>query len=320
MQRNNTVKFSICIPAYKSKFLKECIESILRQTIADFELIILNDCSPEPIDEIITQFEDKRLHYVKNNQNVGALNLVNNWNKCLSLTHGEFIVIMGDDDLLEPDYLEEFSKLITSYPELDVYHCRSKIIDDKGNTWLLTPACPAYENVYDSIWHRLNQFRSNYISDYMYKTKSLRNRGGFYPLPLAWGSDDITAFIASSEKGIAHSNKPVFKYRSHGLSISSTLNNGLAKLDADLGYASWLKNFLQENPLDQKDLTIYKHLVENQDRYMHQRKMFTMTKIMAASALPKIGVWMKHRKKYGLKPKDIFMAAAKSRTLRKLAK
>ncbi|GAB3660198.1 glycosyltransferase family 2 protein [Echinicola sediminis] len=320
MQPNNAVKFSICIPAYKSKFLKECIQSILDQSVEDFELVILNDCSPEPVDEIIAQFEDTRLHYVKNSQNVGALNLVNNWNKCLSLAKGEYFVIMGDDDLLEPDYLEEFSKLIASYPELGVYHCRSKIIDDSGKTWLLTPSCPVYENVYDSIWHRLNQFRSNYISDYMYKTESLRKQGGFYHLPLAWGSDDITAFIASAGKGIAHSNKPVFKYRSHGLSISSITSNGLAKLDADMGYAAWLKNFLQENPSDYQNQTIYKHLVENQDHYMHRRKVFTMTKIMAASALPNISVWLKHRKKYGLTLKDVFMAVAKSRNMRRSVK
>src|SRR5690606_26858445 len=193
------VIYSICIPAYKSKYLKDCIQSILRQSLDNLELIILNDCSPEPVEEIALRFKDSRINYHKNPSNVGALNLVDNWNKCLSLAQGEFVMIMGDDDLLEPDYLEEFSKLIEAYPDLEVYHCRSKIIDDDGGTVMLTPSSPSYERVYDSIWHRLRQYRSNYISDYLYRTKTLKQRKGFYYLPLAWGSDDITAFIASGE-------------------------------------------------------------------------------------------------------------------------
>ncbi|MBD8490038.1 glycosyltransferase [Echinicola sp. CAU 1574] len=319
MPKNNSVKYSICIPAYKSKFLKECIESILDQTVKDFELIILNDCSPQPIEEVVTHFDDPRIQYHKNQSNVGALNLVDNWNKCLSLAKGEYIVIMGDDDLLEPDYLEEFSRMISQYPDLNVYHCRSQIIDDNGDTRLLTPALPPFENVYDSIWHRLEQLRSNYISDYLYKTESLKKQGGFFHLPLAWGSDDITAFIASAENGIAHSNKPVFKYRSHGLSISSTSSNGLMKLEADLGYAAWLKAFLLENPQEKKVQVVYRHLVENQDHYMTERKIFTMTKIMAGSKVPNVWIWLRHRKQYGLAAKDILLAAAKSRNMRNKA-
>jgi len=304
------VKYSICIPAYKSKYLKDCINSILQQSLDNLELIILNDCSPEPVEEIVSQFEDSRITYVKNSSNVGSLNLVDNWNKCLSLAQGEYIMIMGDDDLLEPDYLEEFSKLIQTYPHLDVYHCRSKIIDDDGHTLMLTPACPSYERVYDSIWHRLRQYRSNYISDYLYRRASLLERGGFYYLPLAWGSDDITAFIASAEKGIAHSNRPVFNYRSNRLSITST-GNDIEKMQANLGYASWLKNFLQIPPQDPEDETVYRHLLHHQRQYMQQRKMYTISKSMASEPHKKALLWLKHRNRFGLSVKEILVATAK---------
>lgn len=310
------IKFSICIPAYKSKYLQECIHSILGQSEENFELIILNDCSPEPVEEITSRIQDKRIRYYKNDKNVGAVNLVENWNKCLSLARGEFIVIMGDDDLLEPFYLKEFSGIITAYPGLEVYHCRSKIINDEGKPIMLSPSCPSYERVYDSIWHRLNQLRSNYISDYMYRTSSLKERGGFYFLPLAWGSDDITAFIASAEKGIAHSNKPVFNYRSNRLSITST-GNDLEKMNANLNYAAWLRGFLQQKPMDTEDWIVYRHLLAHQNRYMQQRKIFTMTKSMLTNPLEKSRLWIKHRKKYGLSMGEILLAAAKSWKMKK---
>jgi glycosyltransferase involved in cell wall biosynthesis len=316
MKQTKQVKFSICIPAYKNKFLKACINSILVQEEEQFELIVLNDNSPEPVEDTVKEFNDPRIRYYKNDTNVGAYQLVDNWNKCLDLALGEYLVIMGDDDLLEPNYLKEFAKLIALHPDLEVFHCRSQIIDESGVTQLLTPSCPEFEDVYDAIWHRLNQYRSNYISDFMYRTSSLRARGGFYFLPLAWGSDDITAFIAAAEKGIAHSNKPVFKYRSHGLSITSTSSNDLGKLEADLGYAAWLKEFLKNPPAPNEEQSVYEHLVSQQDRYMRQRKIYTMTKLMLHNPLRKFISWFKLRKKYHLETKDILLAAVKSRKMK----
>lgn len=304
-------KFSICIPAYKSKYVQECIDSILAQTVEDFELIILNDCSPEPVEEVVLKNEDSRIRYFKNEKNVGAYDLVDNWNKCLELSTGEYIVIMGDDDRLATDYLAEFKNLIHKYPELNVYHCRSKIIDDDGNDVVLTPALPAFEFVYDSIWHRLRQLRSNYISDYLYNTSALKAQGGFYKLPLAWGSDDITAFIASAKKGIAHSNKPVFEYRSNRLSITST-GNDLHKMMADESYAEWLHNFLHDNPPHPSDAVIYQHLLREKDKYMHEKKLYTMMLSMRSNPFEKAKTWMGVKDKFGLSIKDIGVALAKS--------
>src|SRR3546814_8904185 len=93
-------KFSVCIPAYKSRFLSECIQSILGQSYVDFEVIVLNDCSPEPVEEIVRSFSDARIRYYENEHNVGAIRLTDNWNRCVALADGEFVVIMGDEDRL----------------------------------------------------------------------------------------------------------------------------------------------------------------------------------------------------------------------------
>jgi len=305
------IKFSICIPAFKSLYLQQCIASILQQTVTAFELIILNDCSPEPVEAIVQQFEDNRIHYYRNDTNVGAVKLIENWNKCLNLAQGEYMVIMGDDDELEPDYLAAFSELIQRYPHLDVYHCRSKIIDDQEEVRMLTPACPDFEYVYDSIWHRLEQYRSNYISDFVYRTAALRSQGGFYDLPLAWGSDDITAFIATGIKGIAHTNKPVFRYRSNSLSITSTGNNGI-KMEANLAYEAWLHHFLLNTPANGEQLIVHKYLCQHQKRLMRARKRYTMILSMHRMRLKNFWFWLKNRNKYRLHLTDIVAAAIKS--------
>lgn len=85
----NKVKFSILIPAYKAAYLKECIDSILSQSYPNFELVIVNDDSPENLDAIVKKNKDKRIRYYVNDSNVGALNVVDNWNKCLGLAIGD---------------------------------------------------------------------------------------------------------------------------------------------------------------------------------------------------------------------------------------
>lgn len=268
--------FSIAIPAYKSIFLTECIESVLNQTVKDFELIIVNDCSPEPIDEIVRLFGDERIRYFKNDKNIGGVNLVNNWNNCLEKANGDYFIMMGDDDTMEPDYLYEFSKLIEKYPHLDVYHCRSKIIDENSKPIGLTPSWPEYESVYESIWHRLIGKRLQFVSDFVYKTKTLRENGGFYFLPLAWAADDITAYIATGNKGIAHINKPVFNYRKNSLSISST-GNHQQKIEALVLALKWYNSFFVKTPDNSNDrilLAELKNKVVRQIQY-HKEEIIT---------------------------------------------
>jgi glycosyltransferase involved in cell wall biosynthesis len=305
------VKFSICIPAFKSSFLQECIESILAQTLGDFELIILNDQSPQPVEEIVKRFTDPRIRYFVNEKNVGARHLVSNWNKCLSLAVGEFLLIMGDDDRLHPEYLSEFSALIEKFPELNVYHCRSKIINDAGETVRLTPSLPPFEHVFDSIWQRLEQLRSNYISDYVYRTEPLRVQGGFFDLPFAWGSDDITAFIASLKLGIAHTNRPVFEYRSNAQSITSTGNSSV-KMEANMGYADWLRDFLKNEPDDEVDQIAQTYLLTHFDSLMRKRKAYTMLTAMKGNRWEQAGNWWKSRQQFDLSTKDIAVSFLKS--------
>ena len=109
------MKFTIAIPAYKRTFLKECIDSILAQTYKDFELIIINDASPEDLDSVVECYKDSRIRYYVNETNCGALNVVDNWNKCLDYALGEYLILMGDDDKLLPYCLEEYVKMILDF-------------------------------------------------------------------------------------------------------------------------------------------------------------------------------------------------------------
>lgn len=216
------MKFSITIPAYKQNYLYEAIESCLAQTYKDFELIIVDDASPEDLKSVVDRCQDSRIRYYRNEKNCGALHVVDNWNICLGYTKGDYVICMGDDDRLLPNCLEEYSKLIDKYPDLDIYHGMTEIIDENGNVTNMQEARPEREGMYSMISGRLRNSRLQYIGDWLFKRTALELLNGYVNMPMAWGSDDLTAYTIAKNKGVANTQIPVFQYRISSLTISNS--------------------------------------------------------------------------------------------------
>lgn len=216
------MKFSITIPAYKQKYLYEAIESCLAQTYKDFELIIVDDASPEDLKSVVGRCQDSRIRYYRNEKNCGTLHVIDNWNICLGYTKGDYVICMGDDDRLLPNCLEEYSKLIDKYPDLDIYHGMTEIIDENGNVTNMQEARPEREGMYSMISGRLRNSRLQYIGDWLFKRTALEQLNGYVNMPMAWGSDDLTAYTIAKNKGVANTQIPVFQYRISSLTISNS--------------------------------------------------------------------------------------------------
>lgn len=216
------MEFSITIPAFKQKYLYEAIESCLAQTYKDFELIIVDDASPEDLKSVVDRFQDSRIRYYRNEKNCGALHVVDNWNICLGYAKGDYVICMGDDDRLLPSCLEEYSKLIDKYPDLDIYHGMTEIIDENGNVTNMQEARPEREGMYSMISGRLRNSRLQYIGDWLFKRTALEQLNGYVNMPMAWGSDDLTAYTIAKNKGVANTQIPVFQYRISSLTISNS--------------------------------------------------------------------------------------------------
>lgn len=242
------MKFSVTIPAYKRIYLKECINSILAQTFKDFELIIVNDASPEDLDSVVNEYDDPRIRYYVNEKNCGAVNVVDNWNICLSYAKGDYVICMGDDDKLLPNCLEEYSRMIDTYPGLGVYHAWTEIIDERSEVVDMQEPRPLREDVYSMIWHRWHG-RLQYIGDFLFDTEKLKAQGGFYKIPLAWGSDDISAFRAAIDNGVANSQVPLFQYR-RGMQTISRTGNIMMKMKAVDMQEAWFKELLLPPPVN----------------------------------------------------------------------
>lgn len=93
-----SVCFSFIMPTYKALYLSKAIDSILNQTYTSFELVIINDASPDNIKEIVQRYNDVRIIYLENEQNIGGKDLVSNWNHCIKYAKYDHIILATDDD------------------------------------------------------------------------------------------------------------------------------------------------------------------------------------------------------------------------------
>lgn len=289
------MKFSITIPAYKARFFDECVQSVLAQTFDDFEFIILNDRSPEPIKDIVSHYNDSRIRYYENDKNVGAEDVVYNWNKLLELAQGEFLICMGDDDMLYPNTLEVYDKLISCYPSKDIYHCRTQVIDEQSQPINIQEERPAEESMYSMIWNLLFKNRIQFIGDFLFRVETLRKNGGFYYQPYAMASDWLSTFIAAKSHGIANSNELLFQYRSTLFTITSA-PKGKSLWKSTISYKQCILDLLKDNTIDSVDLQ-YKHLILNGlDYYINKSQVDNIATDLAQSRFKDIFYWIRHLK------------------------
>jgi glycosyltransferase involved in cell wall biosynthesis len=113
-------KVSVVIPAYKqADFLGQAIQSVLDQTYSNFEIIVVNDASPDHTAEVVDRFTDARLRYLVHQENRG---LPATRNTGMRASSGEFIALLDADDFFHPeklqahvDFLNRHSSVAVSY-------------------------------------------------------------------------------------------------------------------------------------------------------------------------------------------------------------
>ena len=118
---------SVIMPSYNtSQYIKESIQSVLNQTYTNWELIIVDDCSTDNTDEVVSAINDSRIRYFKNKKNSGA---AISRNKALREAKGQWIAFLDSDDIWMPEKLERqitfmedngYAFSYTNYEEIDM--------------------------------------------------------------------------------------------------------------------------------------------------------------------------------------------------------
>jgi len=110
---------SILIPTYnRANLLKRAIESALKQSYDNIEIIVSDNCSTDDTKEVVSKFMDNRIRYFRNERNLGP---ILNWRLSLKIAKGYLSVILSDDDyFLDEQYIENVVKLFNRYHSVNL--------------------------------------------------------------------------------------------------------------------------------------------------------------------------------------------------------
>lgn len=125
-------ELSIIIPAYNSeKTISKCLDSLLSQTIKDYEIIVVNDGSTDTTGKIIDSYSQKYDNIISiHRENGGQANARNSG---LEIAHGKYITFVDSDDLIEvPDMYEHYLTILEQHPDIDLLQFPTKWKNIKG--------------------------------------------------------------------------------------------------------------------------------------------------------------------------------------------
>lgn len=275
-------KLAIVAPIYKAFFLDKVLESLANQTDRRFNVYLGDDASPESLIEIVLKYRNKlNIIYKRFENNLGAKDLVAQWNRCIDMVQDEeYIWFFSDDDIADPNCVELFYKEIEKNGEKDLYRFQTNIIDENGkHIWPKDYPQVDYPNVVSANDYILKRFTykiSSFIVEYIFRRERFNEVGRFQNFDLAWGSDDATWFKMAQRDGINIIEGARVHWRLSDSNISPNRSESilLRKLDAQLNYMK----FITDNTTYSLKLSLARyyywlHIVHDSGKYLDSCKL-----------------------------------------------
>lgn len=221
-------KISIIVPIYNvERYLPACLDSVLNQTVKDFEVICINDGSSDGCGQILAEYakKDSRIKVInKSNSGYG-----DSMNRGLDMATGEYIGIVEPDDFVEPDMFEKLyesaiqnnaevvkSNFFEYYEQTDTHIVKNLIPDYCFNTVIVPSDYPAVFKMMPSIWSAiyskkfLDENNIRFLSSpgasyqdtgFAFKVWTMAERAYFIPEPLLhYRSDNAGSSVKSIAK------------------------------------------------------------------------------------------------------------------------
>lgn len=250
---------AIVIPAYKSAFLREVLNSIAKQTCQRFQIYVGDDASPEKIEDIVSEFSDRLpIRYHRFQKNLGGISLVRHWKRCIGLSDEPWVWLFSDDDLMEAECVEKFyDELRNTAGWHDLYRFNTSSIDGEGRLLCENALHPQNETGADFLVARLRGGRTSTAQELIFSRVAWEIAGGFPDFPLGWASDDAFIAILGAAKPIREIPGPRLKWRLSGKNISTdnSFAAAIQKLQACREFVEWTAHFLRKNPPTDGPLT-----------------------------------------------------------------
>jgi glycosyltransferase involved in cell wall biosynthesis len=218
-------KITVGIPTFnRAKLLTESIESVLAQTYTGFSLIVSDNASDDDTPDVVHSFSDERIDYMRSERNVGA---IANFNRLIAVAETELLLLLPDDDVLDPDHLAATVELLERFESVGLAHSASDLIDERSrvirrvNPWVCPSAVTIERN--DRALERLMASAGGLcFSSVVYRTKAIAAAGGLREEEEPFGDLSLWMRIAL-DWDFAYIAKPLVGFRRHGDTISANI-------------------------------------------------------------------------------------------------
>lgn len=222
-----TPAVSFIVPCYKlAHLLSKCVNSILAQSYGNFELIIMDDCSPDNTREIAQSFQDRRIRYIRNTNNLGHLR---NYNKGIASAQGRYVWLISADDYLRVTYiLQRYVDLLDGNPTIGYTFCAGYSVQDGRESQVIGQypvrmdrdrIIPGHVMLKKLLQWNFVLSASGLVRRECYEKLSV------FPLDMPWAGDWYLWCLFALFYDVGYFSEPMVCYRDHSLSMTTKLTH-----------------------------------------------------------------------------------------------
>jgi len=226
------------MPVYRPHlgYFAEAIDSVLRQTFTDWELVVVEDPSERTGREVMEARRDPRIRYILNPERTG---LARQHNRAVAESRGALVARFDADDVCEPDRLEKQAAFLDAHPDVDVVASQLRIIDEAGNV----VGRREYPLQHDAMVRAMRRYNPVAGSNVMFRRRVVEALGGWrenVDLP----AQDYEWYSRVAAGGYRFATHPdaLVRYRLHGEQIKQLRLRGTILTTLEVKRRYWLSS------------------------------------------------------------------------------
>lgn len=164
----NKTLVTVLLPVYNNEKINLCIDSILKQTYKDFDLLIIDNASTDNTVEVIKQYDDPRIYLIENKENIGPTGSLH---KGINLIDTKYIARIDADDLMLEDRLEKQVEFMENNPEYGIVGSWTRHIDTDNNLYNVNKLCTTdkgvrlFSNIESPFYHPAVMMRNSVLKE-----------------------------------------------------------------------------------------------------------------------------------------------------------
>ena len=276
--------YSIILPVRNGgEYIKECIRSILAQSLNDFNLIILENFSTDGTKEWIETLHDERIIVIPAEK---PLSMQENWGRIAGIAKNEFMTMIGADDILDPQYLEVMDSLIKKHPAASLYQTHFRFINSQGKVIRNCKPMKEIETVKEFLGSICNNDISIMGTGFMMRSSDYDRLGGIPMYPDLLFADFELWLELTRISYKATAAERTFSYRVH--EQSTTSSSSYSK------YAAGFKRLMMYfKKLKQSDSSVSDYITNNFTQFINYYCQGSAHKLLRIPVSKRDGVMVK---------------------------